>query len=166
MVRKTKISPSYSTPCLRKPCSPTHRRILCYPVAAALTLLVILLEDPTDSEAGVDLELLGSLVRFVGKWTRDEGCDLTNLLRGCSKILRIAEMAAAMSGTEWSQGGRLTEPFKVSWNTHGICNGSKEDHITSADCLAVDTRLNTSNVLGAELDGQPAEGRYCCSHLV
>ncbi|KAH7147190.1 hypothetical protein B0J13DRAFT_524892 [Dactylonectria estremocensis] len=68
-------------------------QLICYPVCAVLILLAAVLDDPAGSEADSNLEWIGQFVRFLQDFQSREGCDLKNLIDGCSKLYDIASSA-------------------------------------------------------------------------
>ncbi|UQC89690.1 fungal specific transcription factor domain-containing protein [Colletotrichum lupini] len=64
--------------------------LLGYPIMASLILLWSALEEPTGSEAHLNIRVLGQFIQFLAG-LKEEGCDLNNVLDGCSKIYKIAK---------------------------------------------------------------------------
>ncbi|OHF02145.1 fungal specific transcription factor domain-containing protein [Colletotrichum orchidophilum] len=64
--------------------------LLGYPVMASLILLWSSLDEPTGSEAHLNVRIMGQFVRFLAG-VKEEGCELRNVLEGCSKIHKIAK---------------------------------------------------------------------------
>ena len=71
------------------------RRLLRYPMSATIALLTTILDDPADPEAQSDFMALRWFRRLIEKMVDGEGCDLTNLLRGCLAMEKIASTAIA-----------------------------------------------------------------------
>ncbi|KAI8160671.1 hypothetical protein K4K49_006627 [Colletotrichum sp. SAR 10_70] len=61
-------------------------------VASCLILLWSALEDSTGAEAHANVRVLGQFVQFLAG-LREEGCDVRNVLDGCSKFFKIAKYA-------------------------------------------------------------------------
>ncbi|KAH7153050.1 hypothetical protein EDB81DRAFT_442198 [Dactylonectria macrodidyma] len=68
-------------------------RVICYPVAASITLLDEVLADPTGPYAKVDTRLLAEFVLFLEKLKVNDGCEIDEVLSGCSKFRDIAKAA-------------------------------------------------------------------------
>ncbi|KXH45936.1 fungal specific transcription factor domain-containing protein [Colletotrichum simmondsii] len=64
--------------------------LLGYPIMASLILLWSALEEPTGSEAHLNVRVMGQFIQFLAG-LKEEGCDLNNVLDGCSKIYKIAK---------------------------------------------------------------------------
>ncbi|KAK2036294.1 fungal-specific transcription factor domain-containing protein [Colletotrichum somersetense] len=64
--------------------------ILCYPVMASLILLWSSLEEPTGPHAQLNVRIMGQFVQFLAG-VKEEGCDVRNVLDGCSKLYKIAK---------------------------------------------------------------------------
>ncbi|KAI8151441.1 hypothetical protein K4K54_000212 [Colletotrichum sp. SAR 10_86] len=88
----------------------TSRAMICYPVAACLILLWSALEDSTGAEAHANVRVLGQFVQFLAG-LREEGCDVRNVLDGCSKFFKIAKYAVHTQRTI-----RLTRPLDEDEN--------------------------------------------------
>jgi hypothetical protein len=67
--------------------------------------LAYILENPLDPEAPADLQLLALVMRFVKRWESEEGCDLANMLKGCTELHKIAGIAVREVGENGSQSG-------------------------------------------------------------
>ncbi|KAH8714148.1 hypothetical protein BGZ61DRAFT_586976 [Ilyonectria robusta] len=68
-----------------------HMRIICYPLAASITLLADVLSDPMGRNAHLDLELISEFVQLLERLQVTEVCDVNELLAGCSKFRDIAQ---------------------------------------------------------------------------
>ncbi|KAL6411139.1 hypothetical protein AUP68_04835 [Ilyonectria robusta] len=66
-------------------------RIICYPLAASITLLADVLSDPMGRNAHLDLELISEFVQLLERLQVTEVCDVNELLAGCSKFRDIAQ---------------------------------------------------------------------------
>lgn len=84
--------------------------MICYPVASCLILLWSALEESTGAEAHANVRVLGQFVQFLAG-LREEGCDVRNLLDGCSKFFKIAKYAVHTQRTI-----RLTRPLDEDEN--------------------------------------------------
>ncbi|KAH7133393.1 hypothetical protein B0J13DRAFT_100997 [Dactylonectria estremocensis] len=80
-------------------------RIICYPVAASITLLDEVLADPTGPYAKVDTRLLADFVQFLEKLRVKEGCEIEEVLSGCSKFRDIAKASIRRGDDTLSPGG-------------------------------------------------------------
>lgn len=61
-----------------------------YLLAAAITLLVFIMEDGDDAEVHQDLVALEDLAAYVTRLVEVESCDLQNALGGIRQILNVA----------------------------------------------------------------------------
>ncbi|KAJ0296278.1 hypothetical protein COL516b_011808 [Colletotrichum fioriniae] len=64
--------------------------LLGYPIMASLILLWSALEEPAGSEAHLNVRVIGQFIQFLAG-LKEEGCDLNNVLDGCSKMYKIAK---------------------------------------------------------------------------
>ncbi|KAK1699958.1 fungal-specific transcription factor domain-containing protein [Colletotrichum godetiae] len=64
--------------------------LLGYPIMASLILLWSVLEEPTGSDALLNVRVMGQFIQFLAG-VKEEGCDLHSVLDGCSKIYKIAK---------------------------------------------------------------------------
>ncbi|KAF4277793.1 hypothetical protein KXV95_008658 [Aspergillus fumigatus] len=86
------------------PCEqPGHLwHILCYPISACITLLAVVLENPTDAQAHSYARYIGHLVRFLTRVQQNKVLEAQSLLDLCSEFERLALHAiskAAANGT-------------------------------------------------------------------
>ena len=97
------------------------RHILSYFVSAAMTLLAGIL-DVSGREMRPDIELVGSLARFVEVWMAEQGCDLAKVLAGCKEMERLAiatveeavTVQPSATGSGWLQGHAAGNTAHVS----------------------------------------------------
>ena len=86
-------------------------------VYAVITIFTSILQSPSGAQAHLDLSLITGFVRAVEKLLVYHGCDLGNLLNGCTKIEEAARNVVnshgAMSESQHlstnTSPGRLTE---------------------------------------------------------
>ncbi|KAL2873580.1 hypothetical protein SGCOL_011292 [Colletotrichum sp. CLE4] len=64
--------------------------LLGYPIMASLILLWSVLEEPTGSDALLNVRVMGQFIQFLAG-VKEEGCDLHSVLDGCSKIYKISK---------------------------------------------------------------------------
>ncbi|KAH6999994.1 hypothetical protein EDB80DRAFT_726015 [Ilyonectria destructans] len=66
-------------------------RIICYPLAASITLLADVLSDPMGRNAHLDFELISEFAQLLERLQVAEVCDVNELLAGCSKFRDITQ---------------------------------------------------------------------------
>lgn len=70
-----------------------RRQTLCYPLSAAMTLLLSILEHPNDPEAESDAQLLRGFARQVKQMQTAGDYDLSSLLTACLGLEQLANAA-------------------------------------------------------------------------
>ncbi|KAF9881731.1 hypothetical protein CkaCkLH20_00877 [Colletotrichum karsti] len=80
--------------------------MLHYPLTACLILLWASLEDPTGPEAHLNVRIIGQFVQFLAG-LGEEGCDIRNMLDGCSKFFKVVKYAV-----HTQRAIRLTRPLE------------------------------------------------------
>jgi len=74
----------------------THRQLLPYPIAAALTILEALLtSSEIDTQLAADASLVARLAQYIRDTAAMKGYPLTKLITGCDEMARLAEVAAS-----------------------------------------------------------------------
>jgi hypothetical protein len=70
-----------------------HRRTLCYPLSAAMTLLLYILDCPEDPEAEADARLLGEFGLQIKRIHDDGDFQISNLITAYHKLEQLAHVA-------------------------------------------------------------------------
>ena len=69
------------------------RHILPYLLSPGITFLALMLEDPTQVQARVNLKMLELLVQFADSLVDKEGLDLQDVLRGFTAMREVGRGA-------------------------------------------------------------------------
>lgn len=86
------------------------RHILCYPISACITLVAIVLENPTGAQARSLTRYIGHLIEFLTRVQRDKILEVQLLLDLCSEFERLALHAISKA----AKGAEISTPPSVS----------------------------------------------------
>ncbi len=96
-----------------------HRRNLCYPLSAAMTLLLYILERPEDPNAETDAQLLRGFGRQVNRMQNDGDFEISNLLKAYLGFEHLANVAISQAQNDEGLGPRA-EPSQDAFPHYDV----------------------------------------------
>lgn len=90
--------------------------MLRHHISAAIALFYFCIAVPNHAEVQQDLAALRALVQFLEIMVTNEGCDLAEVLRGCSKLKNFAIHAVErVQGVRRPESSDGDAKLKVNW---------------------------------------------------